>query len=133
MPGVEMGSRRRALVQTVDLAPTLCEWFGVSAQMLAGEGCSLLPPVRDEAVEGRSALCLGDGRRCFGVRTQAFYLITSQIGVHAESSAVAAEVPAADWPRLYIKPDDIWETHDVAAQYSDTVEKLMSVLRTQCP
>ncbi|MEX0718292.1 MAG: sulfatase-like hydrolase/transferase, partial [Planctomycetaceae bacterium] len=50
-PGGEGGSRRQDLVQTVDLAPTLSEFFGVDRDALDFDGHSLLPGIaRNEPV-----------------------------------------------------------------------------------
>lgn len=44
VPGIGEGERRGGLARTVDIAPTLLDWFGCEADDM--DGCSLLPMVR---------------------------------------------------------------------------------------
>lgn len=68
VPGVDGGTRCSALCQTIDLAPTLLDWFGVDADVEM-DGRSLLPVVRDGAAGHAYALfgahgnhvCVTDG------------------------------------------------------------------------
>ena len=115
-PQTGLGSRRRALAQTVDLPPTLCEWFGVQEGRAGQEGVSLLPIVRDEVGDVRHAAYLGDGLHVAGVRTHDFYLIEP------------ANVAEGGRARLFVKPDDAWEIHDVAPQTPGQAETLSQML-----
>jgi len=127
----EMGNRRQALVQTVDLVPTLTDWFRVPDGAMECEGQSLLPVVRDEMTRLRDYLCLGDGNRGGGIRTDELYLLKT---VHNDTTEKRPDI------RLYVKPDDVWEVNDVAAQSAEEVEVLSSTLeefvlaaRQNCP
>ncbi|HEX4073102.1 MAG TPA: sulfatase-like hydrolase/transferase [Planctomycetaceae bacterium] len=112
-PGMIGGVRRQELVQSVDLFPTLAEWFGIDASGLSLDGTSLLPTLRGEKGEQRSrVLIAGDGLA--GIRTSDYYLVRRQ-----EDDATS---------RLFAKPDDIWETNDLAAQSPDLADQLSGQL-----
>jgi len=125
------GQRQSSLVQTVDLAPTLLEWFGVSSEGVPCDGQSLLPLLsEDVAAGGRDTVCFGDGLRCCGIRTRDFCLMSPQVEVTSaaggnlgDSTVVPANV------RLFVKPDDPWEMHNVAEQEPETVGRLLERLR----
>ncbi|MEX1097133.1 MAG: sulfatase-like hydrolase/transferase [Planctomycetales bacterium] len=123
LPGGEGGSRRQDLVQTVDLAPTLCDFFGVATDALAADGASLLPTVaRHEPSIRDAAYLASDGWQ--GIRTPDLYLLR-------RSAADLSTAPPPDdhqRPRLYARPDDVWEIHDVAAQSPADVEELAARL-----
>ena len=121
----QMGSRRQGLVQTVDLVPTLCEWFGIVPSHQSCEGRSLWPMIRGEAEQVRDYLCLGDDDRSSAIRTRDFFCVrpfknSNREGVDCES--------AASEPQLYLKPEDIWDVHNVANQYPEQVQALSGVL-----
>lgn len=109
------GDRRQELVQTVDLLPTLLDAFDIPADRLPCEGRSLLPLVRGEAWPPRPSLFLGCGPDFGGVRTADFYL-----------TGPADALRAADVPRLrlFVKPDDLWDVHNVAPQSPAFAESL---------
>jgi arylsulfatase A-like enzyme len=112
-PGMIGGVRRQDLVQSVDLLPTLAEWFGIDASGLSLDGASLLPTLRGEKSEPRSrVLIAGDGRA--GIRTSDYYLVRRQ----ADDAS----------SRLFAKPEDIWETNDLAQQSPDMVDQLSGQL-----
>lgn len=128
LPGSpESGSRRPALVQTVDLAPTLCEWFGAadvagsSSESLCGR--SLLPVVRGETDLLRDAAWLGDARGERGIRTDEFLLVTSA-GSDAGQSTMESGADAL----LFEKPYDRWDMSDVRGQYSREADELQERL-----
>ena len=119
---VESGSRRQSLAQTVDLAPTLLDWFQLSESATLCEGQSLLASIRGESGGEREYAYLGDGEGHEAIRTTEFYLVR-------EPEAVAPDDHR--FPKhacLFIKPDDIWEVHDVANQYPEQVELLSGQL-----
>lgn len=123
MGGVEMGSRRQELVQTVDLVPTLIEWFGVADCGLAVEGSSLLPIIRGDSRDARAYLCLGDDDRFHAIRTAGYYLIRPAVETSAPMESDNAEVG-----RLFLKPDDVWDMNDVAAQSPGVAAELATTL-----
>jgi arylsulfatase A-like enzyme len=123
LPNNRDGSVRRCeLVQTIDIAPTLLDWFGLSAERFPCAGRTLLPWLRDETgrspdAQDREFLFLGADGQEFAVRTQDLYLMAAN-GVDKQS----------DQARLFGKPDDIWEVHDIADQSLDAAEALKSAL-----
>ena len=117
-PGVEPGTRRQQLVQTVDLVPTLLDWFQVDASELPCEGQSLLSSTTLTENREREYICLGDGTSSCGIRTPQRYLIQDR----------ADDKPSEIAPQLFVKPDDIWETNEVSAQSPAEVETLTATL-----
>ena len=122
------GTRRRELTQTIDLAPTLLDWFGVSCEGFDFAGYSLLPFVggidRSTSVaRTRERLFLGDDGRAFGVRDHEASLMTTPAALQAEDE------PSPEQQRLFVKPDDVWDGHNVADQEPAAVESLAEALR----
>jgi arylsulfatase A-like enzyme len=115
--GMNRGTRRQELVQPVDLFPTLADWFGVDMAGAALEGKSLLPLLRGEEHELRTRAWMADGQGSTAIRTGEFYLVTRPTG---ETDR--------DQRRLFAKPEDIWETNNVAAEFPDLADELTSEL-----
>ena len=124
--GEQRATRRRAIVQTVDLAPTLLDWFGAvrnpavspsSTATLTGE--SLLPLVRNERQLLREAALMGFGRQERGILTDDFFYVESDEGEGATSPA----------PLLFEKPQDRWDQCDVLSQYAQDADELSQRLR----
>jgi len=112
-PGMIGGVRRQDLVQSVDLFPTLAEWFGIDASGLSLDGTSLLPIVGGKKSEPRAGVLIaGDGLA--GIRTGDYYLVR-----RPEDDTTS---------RLFAKPEDIWETNDLAQQSPDMVDQLSGQL-----
>jgi arylsulfatase A-like enzyme len=112
-PGMIGGVRRQDLAQSVDLFPTLAEWFGIDASGLSLDGTSLLPTVRGEKSEQRPRLLIA-GDELAGIRTSDYYLVSRQAD--------------GETPRLFAKPEDIWETNNLAAQSPEMVDQLSGQL-----
>jgi arylsulfatase A-like enzyme len=123
----EAGSRRPALVQTVDIAPTLLEWFGTGFDAAAAgtaSGQSLLPLVRGECSAVREAAWLGDGRGERAIRVHEFLFVAppgARNGTAIESDAVDG--------LLFEKPYDRWDMSDVRAQYLHEADELQRRLK----
>jgi arylsulfatase A-like enzyme len=115
--GGEGGLRVDALTQSVDLAPTLAELFGVA--LPGAHGHSLLPLARERGGPVRPFACsgeqLGDAVE-WSLRTPEWALLLRAAG---------EERP----PQLFVKPDDRWEVNDVAQHAPDQVEALERALR----
>ncbi|MGE5191900.1 MAG: sulfatase [Deltaproteobacteria bacterium] len=131
VPGSDQGgTRRQALAQTVDLPPTLLEWFcgadGIRnsetgpAPPLAGR--SLLPLLRNEPVAPREFVVLGNDRAEWGIRTSDFFYVEP-----GDQNAKPVPPPA----RLFEKPHDRWDQSDVRSQYPQVAEKLQGMLLRQ--
>ena len=127
--GGTFGSRHTALVQPVDVAATLGHWLGSGREESnndsAAVGQSLLGALDGGTPESRpAAFCLGpDG--LLGVRSRHWALVTSAEALHNED-LVHSDV------RLFAKPDDQWDVHDVSSQYGEEVDALLGELRTRC-
>jgi arylsulfatase A-like enzyme len=119
VPGAhDPSSRSSALVQTLDLMPTVFDALDVENPS-GVHGQSLLPIIRLQARSVRDhALMAATGRAC-GIRTSAWNLI--------QPTADGSESPAE--PQLFIRPDDRWNRNDVAKQFSDVAEQLKVTLR----
>ena len=121
----EPASRSPALVQAVDLMPTLSEAFGVAVPPSV-HGRSLLPLVRFEQRKLREHVCTGVTDREWAIRTTEWHLIVPQSNPN--------DVPPGD-PRLYVMPDDRWQRNDVARQFPEVVNELVKRLlgvRAEC-
>lgn len=124
----QRGTRRQSLVQTVDLAPTLLEWFcGAvdnpdrivpSPDPLAGR--SLLPLIRNERSGIRNSALIGAGRSEWAVRTRDFFYVEPGDVPRCEHAHTAA---------LFEKPHDRWDQSDVLSQYPEAAEELRATLR----
>lgn len=126
LPGAEGGSRRQDLVQPVDIAPTLCEFLGVTGEHNAApeyDGHSLLPTLaRNEPVPRDAAFTTG--RDAQAIRTADYWLVRSASG----ESRNEAALPPIDGPHLFVMPDDPWGICNVAAQSPAVVDELCARL-----
>jgi arylsulfatase A-like enzyme len=119
MPGGKHGGgRHQALVQTVDLFPTILSALGVPA-VEGVHGHDLLPLIRGERTKVRDYACLGMDVEEFAIRTHLWHHV-----VPVESDP---DEPRA--PELYRKPEDRWDQNDVAEKYPDVAGHLELTLR----
>lgn len=116
--GAHAGTRRPALVQTIDLLPTLADWFGIPI-FHEVEGKSLLPIIRQQAESHHEALMMGDGTGALALRTNDFLYIE-------EPSATSKTQPRE---LLFEKPFDRWDHSNIAAQSPALVDDLRSQLQ----
>jgi arylsulfatase A-like enzyme len=120
MPGgAHGGTRHQALVQTVDLLPTILSALGLPPAD-AIHGHDLLPLVRGEQTKVRDYACLGMDVEEFAIRTHLWHLI------------VPVEPDPDDPPRppeLYRKPEDRWDQNNVADQHPEVSDHLELTLR----
>jgi len=117
LPNPSPRSRRQELVQTVDLLPTLAEWFGVDVSAIPLDGQSLMPLARGETGSQRPIAITVASPKITGIRTSDFYLVNRQIDGERDFER-----------RLFTKPDDAWEVNDIAAQDPDVVDRLARLL-----
>ena len=122
LPGAEGGGiRHQALVQPVDLLPTILDALGCSLPedpVLHGQ--SLLPLARGALTKIRDFACLGMDLEEFAIRTHRWHLI------------LPLEVDPDDPERtveLYHKPEDRWDQNNVAEQFPDLCDHLEVTLR----
>jgi arylsulfatase A-like enzyme len=114
LPGHRQGMRRvPALTQASDLPATLCDLFGV-APSPGIRGTSLLPLMTGSATHWRQ-----EARSSAG----------AERALRTSEWAFMPAVPANDFPpRLYRKPDDIWEVNDLAQHHPDECDRLDAML-----
>jgi hypothetical protein len=116
------GSRRQELVQSVDLAPTLLEWFCVEPGGLQLDGRSLIPGLRGADRTGRTAAFLGDGAGVCAIRTETFYCVKGTRDTHGPHSESPGKI------RLFVKPEDVWDMNDALGLFPDAADSLVSRL-----
>lgn len=120
MPAGDYGGiRHQALVQTVDLLPTVLSAFGLP-QSETAHGHNLIPLIRGERTKVRDYACMGMDAEEYAIRTHHWHLV------------VPVEVDPDDTPRireLYRKPEDRWDMNDVADRHLDAAEHLELALR----
>ncbi|MCE9605120.1 MAG: sulfatase-like hydrolase/transferase [Planctomycetia bacterium] len=125
--------RSHALVQSCDLYWTLAELLptpNIAAEDASARwGRSVLPLVDGTARELRDrALIVGETES--GIRTSAWYLRcrnTLSAETPVEENTVEEHAAEEHTDELYTKPDDIWETNDVASRCPEIVEQLRVV------
>ncbi len=120
------GLRCQRFVQSMDVLPTLLDWFGVSIGTEPLEGRSLLrEAVSDEPA--RTEIYFGDDDRNIGIRTTDWNCLMrlSQL-----DQPIPIDVCFGDekWPeqvQLFSKPEDIWDVTDLATQQPEVCEELV--------
>jgi arylsulfatase A-like enzyme len=117
--GEPPGTRRRALVSLADLAATLAEWFGVPFDTGDKDSRSLVPLLAGAEDSVRDVVHFGADGIGWGVRMDKFSLLVPA----AAGSPADGDVSAR--PRMFHKPDDVGDVHDVAEQHPDLVEQLV--------
>ena len=113
------GGRHQALVQTVDLLPTVLAALGLRPSESA-HGHDLLPLIRGEQSKLRDYACLGMDVEEFAIRTHMWHLV------------MPVEPDPDDPPRnveLYLKPEDRWDQNDVAGLHKEVADHLELTLR----
>ena len=119
MPGAEHGgSRHQALVQTVDLLPTILSALGLPPNEQA-HGHDLLPLIRGEQSKVRDYACMGMDVEEYAIRTHLWHFV------------LPVEIDPDDprRPELYRKPEDRWDQNDVAAENPEVADHLELILR----
>ena len=120
MPGGKHGGmRHQAIVQTVDLLPTLLSALGLPPHE-GVHGHDLLPLIRGEQTKVRDYACLGMDVEEFAIRTHLWHL-TMPVEPDPDDPGRL--------PELYRKPEDRWDQNDVAARYPEVAEHLELTLR----
>ena len=111
IPGVEPGARRKALVDNLDVVPTLLDYLGLSAGGLAFDGASLRPVIESDRPVHRLVFGnQGDTRTVTdGIHKLSFDLISSK-------------------SRLFDLAADPGEKTDVSAQRPEETRRFEAVL-----
>ncbi len=115
------GNRHQALVQTVDLLPTIISALGLKP--IEGDeaphGHDLLPLIRGELGKVREYACMGMDLAEFAIRTHLWHLILP-IEIDPEELRDT---------ELYRKPEDRWDQNNVIDQHPEVAEHLELALR----
>ena len=107
-------TRSSALTPSLDLAPTLRDWWQMEPAHQNRDGKSVLPLVRGEEVSSRQRIYFRAGEQERGLRTPAWYA-RWQVGTGKPLE-------------LYAKPSDRWEVNQVAARCADVATVLFDEL-----
>ena len=120
LPGGEFGgTRQKALVQTVDLLPTILKTLGLPEDERV-QGFDLSPLIRGEKSKVRDYACMGMDNEEYAIRTEKWHL-TMPVEVDPD------DIPRA--PELYRKPEDRWDQNDIAAENPEIADQLELTLR----
>lgn len=125
------GTRRGALVTTGDIAPTVAEWLQQDTQTPSSRALSLWPLLRNEVHSVRDELLIGSTDAGWRLQTADFACVCSDAALRADPGGLSHF--KSDRPRLFIKPDDIWDTLDVAREHPDVIEVMLSKIRDLAP
>jgi arylsulfatase A-like enzyme len=120
--GQRGGIRHQALVQTVDLLPTIVSALGLPPLdygEMPPHGHDLLPLIRGEQTKVRDYACMGMDVAEFAIRTHLWHLI-----VPVENDP---EEPRS--AELFVKPEDRWDQNNVIDQHPEVAEHLELALR----
>jgi arylsulfatase A-like enzyme len=116
------GTRHQALVQTVDLLPSIIAALGtrpIEPDLAAPHGHDLLPLIRGEQSKVRDYACLGMDVEEFAIRTHLWHLIVP----------IETDPDEPRSPELYRKPEDRWDQNNVIEQNAEVAEHLELALR----
>ena len=126
-PGAQTeGARILALVQPPEIPATLCDWFDTTSNQGWCEGGSLLDREGAGSVTGRkSTVHLGDSGE-IGLQDRHWFVTTRRDAIET----VGSDIEAVN-VRLFRKPDDFWEVHNLAEQSPDECQRLLELLQSR--
>jgi hypothetical protein len=126
---IDGGERRAEFTQPMDVPATLLDFFAIEPQQ-AWEGRSVLPWILGPGGSGRDVVILGSGGSWASIRNRGFHLVRIADRNH----------PDGFHRLLFVKPDDVWDRHDVSPQEPDVTEGLsrqldafLSAAKTRIP
>jgi len=118
LPRGRRGARSPALVQSLDLGPTLAEWF--ERPVPSGEGRSLVPLLRSHSARHRDYAISGLQDQVYALRTNSWKLLQPMA------------LPSDEGPpqrSLFAKPEDQWDLNDIAVEQEAIADRLELQLR----
>ncbi len=115
--------RRQELVQCDALWPTLQDWFRLP---VSDGGAPSLLNLDAPTTAAKMAVTIAVDRTRAGLRTADHYLIARRDGLDATAEG-------ASGARFFAKPDDFWETLDLASNRRDETEEQMALLFEEEP
>jgi arylsulfatase A-like enzyme len=116
--------RSDRLVQTIDLAPSLLDWFslrpfGVDSPFT---GKSWLRELTEDT-PARSMVWYGDGAQAKAIRSSDWLCIHANT---IDTQVDLAKLSHTNQAALFFKPEDIWDINDIASQQPEVVTELLS-------
>ena len=121
------GNRSSALTQTIDLAATLCGIFGVNFN--GGSSKALLPVLQGEKLQHHEQLSMQlchTGWKSFRSENWHFVQDFESDGESLDDED-DDDVPRRSW--LFSKPEDVWDCHDVKADFHDVALEMSKRLK----
>jgi arylsulfatase A-like enzyme len=121
MPKGEFGGiRHQAIVQAVDLLPTILQALDVPVpDDPPVHGYNLLPLIRGSLTKVRDYACMGMDVEEFAIRTHHWHMIVPMVSDPDEPRSA----------ELYRKPEDRWDMNNVIEQHGEVADHLELVLR----
>jgi len=116
--------RSDRLVQTIDLVPTLLDWFNITSEPNdeSPVGQSWLRELTEDA-PARAFLWIGGNGSADAIRSADWLCVRDR---HLESTTDPTASAAPDFVSLFAKPEDIWDVDDIASQQPEIVSELLS-------
>ena len=141
--GGEVGPLRTdQLSQSLDVAPTVADWFGAGPEhRRAYDGISLLSLSRGDNVSVQDRTLFYGSARARAVRTSDFCVVADADALrralaHSGDDRSCAESLPQSSSRLFIKPDDVWCVNDVTVEFPDVrltlLRSLIEFERGEC-
>jgi arylsulfatase A-like enzyme len=126
-PGAQTeGARLLALVQPPEIPATLCDWFDATSSLEWCEGNSLLDRAGSAGIPGReSTVHLSDSGE-IGLQDRHWFVTTRRDAIET----IGSDIEAVN-ARLFRKPDDFWEVHNLAEQSPDECQRLLELLQSR--
>jgi hypothetical protein len=116
------GRRVSAFTQSIDLLPTLFDFFGMPAPSVHGQ--SLLPLAKGQKNPIREYACAGlrtDDAIEWALRSPYWAFLLRESSISLDSSTEL---------EFYVKPDDRWEVNNVRHLHLDLTERLKEAFRS---
>jgi hypothetical protein len=124
----DFGMRCRTLLGPQDLAPTLCEFFGI-APTGAGPGLGVKDPLDTGLSSRRDQLLHLSPSGEVAIRDEEWLLVLTDRSLLNCDSLEDNDELLHD-AKLYALPDDLWQVNDVSSRRSDVVFQLAGKLQT---
>ncbi len=121
LPSPEHVGRYNDLTQSVDLAPTLYELFGLAPETTDCDGRSLIASIRSSPDAKRDHVCVVDSEARRMIRTDEYLLVE-------EPSSSEGDAPQEPQHWLFAKPEDVWNLNNLAPQLPEIVGNLAATL-----
>lgn len=128
-PRQSAGTRRSDVTQPGDIATALLNWFNAESSGSAAVPQESVSPF--DAI-GRDVAIIRDESGPVGIRTDEYYLLARPAAIEASNQPDHdhADVSTFEDVRLFVKPDDLWDVNNVAAQEPEVVYELLEHARS---